>query len=82
MRGDKVRAIVVIEGLLWRVQGEGRIMEEGTLENPVYHTDVMANGNWTCSSWKGRCDRIEMMLKRVEFWSDTGHCPILLCVVT
>ena len=82
MRGDKVGAIVVIEGLLWRVQGEGKIMEEGTLENHAYHTDVMAYGRWTCSRWKRRCNRFEMMLKGIEYWSDTSHCPILLCAVT
>ena len=67
MCGDKVGSIVVIEGLLWRVHGEGKIMDKGTLENHAYHTDVMAYVNWTCSSWKGQCNRIEMMLKRVDF---------------
>ena len=57
-------------------------MEEQTLENHVYHTDVMAYVNWTCSSWKRRCGWVEMMLEGGEFWSDTGHCPILLCAVT
>ena len=40
--GDKFRAIVVIEGLLWRGTGEGKISGEGTLESHTYHADVIA----------------------------------------
>ena len=59
--------IAVIEGLLWNVQGEGEVMDEGPLRSHADHTAVMALRNEICSSWKGRCDWIDMNLEGGEF---------------
>ena len=68
--------------LLWRGTGEGQINDKGTLEHHAYHADVIALRNGTGSGWKELYDRIGLILEGGDFWSDTGHCLILLCAVT
>ena len=57
-------------------------MDDGTCESHAYYTSAVTAIIGTGSGGKGRYGWMDIIVYIDDFWNDTGHCLILLCVVT